>query len=335
MTEEIIIAKMLQRRGSAAAWAAANPVLKEGEIGYETDTKKFKFGDGASVWSRLSYAGPGVQSRSKTVTHEDLSLQTAFPLFTLPGGSTLVALASRISERFMPSAEYLYPIDGEEKTAFPLGKVYSIVGETVGSATDVTFVRASFFLRKHGSPTQTISVGIYNGATGELLHTFGTLAASALTESFVEHVFEASPPYHYFSLDTIMAYALSVDSIDADNYVEVEACFGPSQSGYYWDGAQWVQYIDGIGAVDIKGAWAILQWSGAYTIDYPADPAPVDPFTFSDPPLSMGAPSTRHLLNSPFVADGVDRVVSLVISDPGVYTAGEMVFDYAYLWGGL
>jgi hypothetical protein len=50
---------MQVRRGTAAAWTAANPTLLAGEIGYETDSGKFKVGDGATVWSSLSYSNPG------------------------------------------------------------------------------------------------------------------------------------------------------------------------------------------------------------------------------------------------------------------------------------
>jgi hypothetical protein len=47
--------RMQQRRGSAAQWTAANPVLAAGEIGFETDTSKFKMGNGTSTWSQLVY----------------------------------------------------------------------------------------------------------------------------------------------------------------------------------------------------------------------------------------------------------------------------------------
>ena len=43
------------RRGTASQWTTANPVLLAGEMGLELDTKKFKFGDGASTWSALEY----------------------------------------------------------------------------------------------------------------------------------------------------------------------------------------------------------------------------------------------------------------------------------------
>jgi hypothetical protein len=41
------------RRGTAAAWAAANPTLAVGEPGYETDTRVLKIGDGVTAYNAL------------------------------------------------------------------------------------------------------------------------------------------------------------------------------------------------------------------------------------------------------------------------------------------
>lgn len=43
------------RRGTAAAWTTANPILAEGELGFETDTLKIKCGNGATAWNSLAY----------------------------------------------------------------------------------------------------------------------------------------------------------------------------------------------------------------------------------------------------------------------------------------
>lgn len=43
------------RRDTAANWSSANSILASGEHGYETDTGKFKIGDGTTAWSSLSY----------------------------------------------------------------------------------------------------------------------------------------------------------------------------------------------------------------------------------------------------------------------------------------
>ena len=44
------------RRGTAAAWTAANPTLAAGEFAIETDTDKYKIGDGTTAWASLSYS---------------------------------------------------------------------------------------------------------------------------------------------------------------------------------------------------------------------------------------------------------------------------------------
>ena len=47
------------RRGTAAQWASANPVLAAGEVGFETDSRKFKFGDGVATWNVTPYSVAG------------------------------------------------------------------------------------------------------------------------------------------------------------------------------------------------------------------------------------------------------------------------------------
>ena len=47
--------QMQQRRDTAANWTSSNPTLLSGEFGYETDTGKFKVGDGSTAWTSLSY----------------------------------------------------------------------------------------------------------------------------------------------------------------------------------------------------------------------------------------------------------------------------------------
>ena len=44
------------RRGTAAQWTSANPTLAAGELGVESDTNLFKFGNGSSTWTALAYA---------------------------------------------------------------------------------------------------------------------------------------------------------------------------------------------------------------------------------------------------------------------------------------
>lgn len=62
------------RRGTAAEWTAANPVLAAGEQGYETDTGKVKVGDGTTAWTALPYpvddaAAAAVDAEPRIATH--------------------------------------------------------------------------------------------------------------------------------------------------------------------------------------------------------------------------------------------------------------------------
>ena len=50
----------LFRRKTAANWTSQNPVLMDGELGLETDTGLFKFGNGSAAWSSRPYAGASV-----------------------------------------------------------------------------------------------------------------------------------------------------------------------------------------------------------------------------------------------------------------------------------
>ena len=51
--------KIQLRRDTLANFTSVNPVLAEGEMAYETDTKKFKIGDGTTAYINLDYQGGG------------------------------------------------------------------------------------------------------------------------------------------------------------------------------------------------------------------------------------------------------------------------------------
>jgi hypothetical protein len=55
MEAELMAKRIQLRRDTAAAWAAANPVLAQGEEGLELDTDLRKVGDGISAWNNLPY----------------------------------------------------------------------------------------------------------------------------------------------------------------------------------------------------------------------------------------------------------------------------------------
>lgn len=54
--------KIQLRHDTAANWTSVNPVLLEGEVGIETDTKKFKVGDGVTNWTSLAYGNADTEA---------------------------------------------------------------------------------------------------------------------------------------------------------------------------------------------------------------------------------------------------------------------------------
>jgi hypothetical protein len=49
--------QMQVRRDTSTNWTSSNPTLASGEIGFETNTGKFKIGTGSATWGSLSYFG--------------------------------------------------------------------------------------------------------------------------------------------------------------------------------------------------------------------------------------------------------------------------------------
>jgi len=47
--------RIQMRRGTTSQWNTADPILNEGEIGYNSTLASFKIGDGTSIWSDLDY----------------------------------------------------------------------------------------------------------------------------------------------------------------------------------------------------------------------------------------------------------------------------------------
>lgn len=57
--------RIIQRNDISTNWTTSNPTLAIGEVGWETDTKKFKLGDGVTPWTSLEYVGTGESELDK------------------------------------------------------------------------------------------------------------------------------------------------------------------------------------------------------------------------------------------------------------------------------
>ena len=106
--------RMQQRRGTAAQWISTNsgngPILNAGEIGYETDTNKFKIGDGTNHWINLDYFidanstanpsfGSSITFEGATSNDHETTVQVAEPTadrtITFPDATGIVVLSDQ------------------------------------------------------------------------------------------------------------------------------------------------------------------------------------------------------------------------------------------------
>lgn len=59
MAEKTLNTRQKQKYDTSTNWTTNNPILLAGELGFESDTNKFKIGNGTSSWNDLSYVSVG------------------------------------------------------------------------------------------------------------------------------------------------------------------------------------------------------------------------------------------------------------------------------------
>jgi hypothetical protein len=81
-----LVLRFRLRRRTATAWTAGNEVLLDAEMGYETDTRKAKIGDGISPWISLPYwpSGSSGSSLSSDNAGDGINIEIVQP--TTGGG---------------------------------------------------------------------------------------------------------------------------------------------------------------------------------------------------------------------------------------------------------
>ena len=180
---------MQQRRGTAAQWISTNsgngPILNAGEIGYETDTNKFKIGDGTNHWINLSYFSDAEKSVAFTtsITFEgatadsyETTLQVTDPTadrtITFPDATGTVALTSDIAELSQDA------IDTALTAGTGITKTYDDASNTLTLAVNTSTIQA-----RVANVTDT-EIGYLDGVTSAIqtqMDTKAPLESPALT----------------------------------------------------------------------------------------------------------------------------------------------------------
>ena len=161
---------MRVRRGTAANWTSTDPVLYSGQIGWETDTRKFKVGDGTTAWSSLSYSASGGGGGGDALTTDPLSQFAATTSLQLKG--VISDETGSGSLVFATSPTLVTPVLGAA-TATSVNKV-AITAPATGSTltiADGKTLTCSNTLTFSGTDGSTITLG----AGGTVLYSGGAL----------------------------------------------------------------------------------------------------------------------------------------------------------------
>jgi hypothetical protein len=81
-----LLAFQKQRRDTAANWTSVNPTLLAGEIGIESNTNKWKVGDGTTAWASLGYI-PGLSISAYPLVNADIASNAEIAVSKLADGT--------------------------------------------------------------------------------------------------------------------------------------------------------------------------------------------------------------------------------------------------------
>ena len=182
--------RMQQRRGTAAQWISTNtgngPILNAGEIGYETDTNKFKIGDGTNHWINLDYFidasstvnpafGSSITFEGATANDFETTLAitdpTADRTITFPDATGRVALTSDISELSQDA------IDSALTAGTGITKTYNDGANTLTLAVDTTTIQARV------ADVSDTEIGYLNGVTSAIQTQLDAKSTASKTET--------------------------------------------------------------------------------------------------------------------------------------------------------
>jgi hypothetical protein len=138
---------MQQRRGTSEQWTLANPILSEGEVGFETDNSQFKVGDGVNRWEDLAYfvnldgisgtLGDYIELAEKGAADGVATLDSEGQVPAEQLGNATVDLSEYATEEYVDTA-VTNLIDSAPETLDTLNELAAALGDDENFATTVT-----------------------------------------------------------------------------------------------------------------------------------------------------------------------------------------------------
>ena len=283
------------RRDTAADWTSNNPTMAAGEFGWESDTNRFKIGDGSNAWNSLAYADTLKTLGDIAVTGSTISAPSNGDLTLTTSGSGKINISNAYT---LPSS------DGSANQVLQTNGAGVLSFGTV-SVGDFTFVGSTI-----SSPSNadiTLSPGGTGGVVASALRISGTT----------------------ISADDSATININ-DGLNVDGTANVEGALTTNTSLGLASGATVTSILDedNLGS-DSATALATQQSIKAY-VDNEIANVSVGDLTFTG--STIAAPSNADLTlnssNGNVVIEGI-RVAGTTIStedsSPGVEIAGNLI----------
>lgn len=191
------------RGGTATVWTAANTLLAERELGFETDTGLYKIGDGTTTWNSLTYTGLMPVFNSATFDGA-----AADP--TVGSGSLLRLFADNVGGRIML------------KMLGPSGLSTSIQPAIYGNGMYIVSPGTSTVMNVMGGPTVTV--------VGTMTHPTLVAGASRVSTSRAQ-VLSAATANSIAEVRVPFARIFGGDAVGLGGYTVRIRCAFPSAVG--------------------------------------------------------------------------------------------------------
>jgi hypothetical protein len=191
--------RMQQRRGTASQWVSSNagagPILNAGEIGWESDTNKFKIGDGVNNWANLDYFadinstvnpafGTSITFEGATADSFETTLQVTDPTadrtITLPNVTGTVITTGNLSD-ITDIGVFTSTIVMEGSTADAHELTLS-AGDPTADRT-ITFPDATGTVQLRVADVSDTEIGYLNGVTSAIQTQLDDKSTASKTET--------------------------------------------------------------------------------------------------------------------------------------------------------
>ena len=216
------------RRDSSARWAEINPILLEGEVGYEIDTKFRKIGDGVHRWNDLEYL------KAENIVQETGNSENA-TMSQYAVTRELSELSSEVGQLF--KAQRIEEGNQNITTFVKKGKNYLLLTEPTSGTAQISCLvnevwnvvldtKADGYLKEFEIPQNTTKVFIQGSYIGEFVITQGlnlmNITVPNIKEILGHYVLidRTNSDNTLFNAERNVPYKLSFDTLSG-NYFRV------------------------------------------------------------------------------------------------------------------